>query len=76
MQILHRAGILSEIKHIKKRMGDDEIIIDEEYITTELGKIFKEEVAPYLIDLGISKKLKRNEMCSKKMGIFIILLLV
>lgn len=27
MQILHRAGILSEIKHIKKRMGDDEIII-------------------------------------------------
>ena len=28
-----------------------------------------------LIDLGISKKLKRNEMCSKKMGIFIILLL-
>lgn len=27
MQILHRAGILSEIKHIEKIMGDDEIII-------------------------------------------------
>lgn len=27
MQIFHRAGILSEIKHIKKFMGDDEIII-------------------------------------------------
>lgn len=27
MQILHREGILSEIKHIKKIMGDDEIII-------------------------------------------------
>jgi hypothetical protein len=33
--------------------NEDEVI-EEEFITTDLGEFFEEEVAPYLIDAGIS----------------------
>lgn len=43
-----------ESEGVENEPTTDEPILDEEYITSELGDYFKEEIAPYLIDLGIS----------------------